>query len=104
MAGVVEVPSPFTGSVWVAYGVPVQAIASGVGNGPHSSTSTVADRLPSPVTATASVIDAPGAVRWALTCVRTDGVPMTTVVSATSLHVVSAARTKSVAAMPSRYV
>ena len=43
-------PSPFTGSVWVAYGVPVQAIASRVGKGPHSSTFTVADSDPSPVT------------------------------------------------------
>ena len=45
---------------------PRSVIASRVGNGPHSSTLTVAASLPSPVTTAVSVICAPGAVSCAL--------------------------------------
>ena len=78
---VVYVPSPAAGNVPVQNGVPSQVIASRVGNGPHSSTLTVAASLPRPVTTTASVICAPGAVSCALIWVVIAGAPRTTVVS-----------------------
>ena len=96
------VPSPLTASVEVASGVPSQRIASRVGNGPHSSTFTVALSTPSPLTTTLSVIVAPGAVSSALTCVVTWGAPRTIVVSETSAHGVCTGRTNSLAAIDSR--
>ena len=104
MGALVYVPSPVAVNVDVANGVPSQRIASRVGNGPHSSTLTVALRAPSPLTATLSVIDAPGAVSCALTWVVICGWPRTIVVSAVSAHGVCTGRTNSLAAIDSRYV
>ena len=96
------VPSPVAVSVEVARGVPSQRIASRVGNGPHSSTFTVALSAPRPLTTTLSVIAWPVLVTCALTCVVTCGCPRTIVVSATSAHGVSTGRTNSLAAIDSR--
>ena len=102
MGALVYVPSPIAVSVEVASGVPSQRIASRVGNGPHSSTFTVALSAPRPLTTTLSVIVAPGAVSSALTCVVICGRPRTIVVSAASAHGVCTARTNSLAAIDSR--
>ena len=105
MAGaVVYVPSPAAGNVPVQNGVPSQVIASRVGNGPHSSTLTVAASLPSPVTTTESVICAPGADSCALIWVVIAGVPRTIVVSATSAQAVCTPAIVSLSAIDSRYV
>ena len=77
-------------------------IASRVGNGPHSSTLTVAASLPSPVTTAESVICAPGAVSCALTCVVIAGAPRTTVVSAASAQAVWTPAIVSLSAIDSR--
>ena len=88
----------------VQNGVPSHVIASRVGKGPQSSTLTVAPSLPSPVTTTVSVIDAPGVVSCALIWVVIAGAPRTTVVSETSAQAVSVRAIESVSSIHSRYV
>ncbi len=82
--------------------MPSQRIAARVGNGPQSSTFTVAASLPSPVTTAVSVICAPGADCCALTCVVIAGAPRITVVSAASAHAVCTPVTVGLSAIDSR--
>ena len=97
-------PSPLAGKLPVQNGVPWHVIASRDGYGPQSSTLTVADSLPSPLTTTESVIWAPGVDSWALIWVVIVGAARTIVVSATSAQAVCTPAIVSLSAIDSRYV